>query len=260
MEVRLLEKGENKVSFIIKGGNVPFVNALRRNIINSVPTIAIENVEFRKNSSILYDEIIAHRLGLISLSTDLKTYELPENCSCKGKGCAKCRLKLTLKVKGPATVYASDIKTRDPKVKPIYPKTPIVKLLKGQSLEFEASAVLGIGKEHNKWSPALAYYKYRPVIDIKQGVKDAEAVAHSCSVHVYDVKNNKLSINKDNQFKCHLCKACVDVDPKHISVKENESEFIFYVESWGQLSCKEILITAIKKFDDQLDELIKKIK
>ncbi len=57
-----------------------------------VPTMAIEDVEFRKNNSILYDEIIAHRLGLVPLKTDLKSYNLPEKCKCKGEGCARFQL------------------------------------------------------------------------------------------------------------------------------------------------------------------------
>ena len=81
MEVRVLEneKDDGKVSFIIKDTNAAFANALRRIIIEEVPTMAIEEVEFRKNNSILYDEIIAHRMGLITLKTDLKSYNLPEN-------------------------------------------------------------------------------------------------------------------------------------------------------------------------------------
>ena len=76
MEIRVLEnnKEEGKLSFILKGADVAFANALRRVIVEEVPTMAIEDVEFRKNSSILYDEIIAHRLGLIPFKTDLKSY------------------------------------------------------------------------------------------------------------------------------------------------------------------------------------------
>ena len=83
MEVRLLEhdKKKNKCSFILKDTNAAFANVLRRNIINKVPVMAIEDVEFRKNSSVLYDEIVAHRLGLVPLATDLKTYDLPAECS-----------------------------------------------------------------------------------------------------------------------------------------------------------------------------------
>jgi len=260
MEIRLLDynKKENKCSFIIKNTNAAFANVLRRNIINKVPVMAIEDVEFRKNSSILYDEIIAHRLGLIPLTTDLKGYEMPSECSCKGKFCAKCRVKLVLKAKGPCTVYASELKSRDPKIKPVYPKMPIVKLLKGQTLELEAMAVLGEGKEHIKWSPGLAYYKYKPNIEIGK-YKDSLIIAKVCPVNVFDVKNNKLTINKENYLKCHLCRACQEIDPG-IKLSESDSEIVFYIESFGQLSCKDILTKSIDIFDKQLNELHKKIK
>ena len=82
-------KDENKLSLIIKDTTPAFVNALRRIILDEVPTMAIEDVEFRKNNSILYDEMIAHRLGLLPLKTDLKSYTVPEHCKCEGKGCAR---------------------------------------------------------------------------------------------------------------------------------------------------------------------------
>ena len=131
--------------------------------------------------------MIAHRLGLLSLTTDLKSYNLTKKCKCKGEGCARCQLKLTLKAKGPATVYASEIKSKDAAVKPVFPKTPIVKLLKGQDLELEATAVLGTGKEHMKWSPGLVYYKYKPSIEIGN-VKSPEAVVEACPVNIFELK------------------------------------------------------------------------
>src|SRR3990167_7411824 len=99
MEVRVLEnnKEQGKLSFILKDSDPIFANTLRRLMIDEVPTMAIEEVEFSKNNSILYDEIVAHRLGLIPLKTDMKSYNLPEKCKCKGEGCARCQLKLTLK-------------------------------------------------------------------------------------------------------------------------------------------------------------------
>ena len=134
IEIRLLEqdKDNNKTSFILMDSTPSFANILRRIIIEEVPTMAIEDVEFSKNNSILYDEMIAHRLGLLALTTDLKSYNIPAECKCEGKGCARCQLKLTLKSKGPSMVYASEIHTRDAEVKPVYGKTPIVKLLKNQ--------------------------------------------------------------------------------------------------------------------------------
>lgn len=255
------DKKNGKLSFLIKESSPAFVNALRRNIIDEVPAMAIENVEFRKNSSILYDEIIAHRLGLIPLKTDLKSYNLPSECKCKGEGCLKCTLKLTLKAKGPGLVLASELKSKDPKVTPVYTDTPIVKLLKGQELELEATAMLGKGKEHMKWSPGLAYYKYKPIIDVdERKINNAKEIADSCSVNVYDVKKDKLTINKDNLLKCHLCGACADKAKGAIKLNETDKEFVFYVESWGQLTPKQMVEEAERIFQAQLEEFATKIK
>ena len=144
MEIRILEQKKDHMSFIIKETTPAFVNTLRRLIIDEVPTMAIEDVEIRKNSSLLYDTIVAHRLGLLPLTTDLKSYTLPEKCKCKGKGCARCQVKMTLSVKGPCTVYASNIKSKDSAIKPAYPKMPIVNLIKGRH-QGESALRLGLG-------------------------------------------------------------------------------------------------------------------
>lgn len=262
IELLKLDKKQNKLSFILKNTSPAFANAIRRNAIEEVSVMAIEDVEFRNNSSVIYDEIIAHRLGLIPLTTDLKSYNLPDKCKCNGKGCAQCQLKLILKVRGQGVVYSSDIKSTDPKVKPAYQKIPIVKLLKGQKLEFEATAILGKGKDHTKWSPGLVYYKNMPVININKQCKNPEVVIEQCPQNVFEVKNNKLVLNKDNLLKCHLCNACVDIcEPKGaITLEKDNNDFIFYVESWGQLSCKEIIDEALKIIKDTSDEFIKEIK
>mgnify|MGYP001567655418 CR=1 FL=1 len=147
MDLKLLKKAENKIIFLIKGTNPSFVNTLRRAMTTEVPTMAVKKVTFVKNNSALFDEIIAHRLGMLPLSTDLSMYTLPENCTCKAAGCARCQVSILLKAEGPLTVYASDLKSQDPKIKPVYARMPIVKLLKGQELEFEAVASLGLGKD-----------------------------------------------------------------------------------------------------------------
>ncbi len=262
-DLQILEKNKTtrRITFLARGINVAFANSMRRNMIDTVPTMAIEDVEFRKNTSVLYDEIIAHRLGLIPLSTDLKSYNLPAKCKCKGEGCNRCQLKLTLSSKGPAVVYASDIKSKDPKVKPVYPKIPIVKLLKGQELELEATAVLGQGKDHMKFSPGLVWYKHKPEITIDdRKLNNAKACAQACPINVYDAKDSKLKINKDNQLKCHLCKACVDISKGAIQVENNPNEFIFDIEPWGQLSAAEIATNAAQMLNESLEELDEKLK
>ena len=253
MDLKLLSKDGDKLTFVIKDSNFAFVNTLRRIITTEVPTLAIRKVTFTKNNSALFDEFIAHRLGLMPLVTDLESYTLQEKCTCKSAGCAKCQLVLTLKAEGPITVYASDLKSTDPKIKPVYGKIPIVKLLKDQELEFEAVATLGKGKEHAKFSPAHAFYKSYPNITIDK-VKNPEDVVKSCPVEVYELDGKQIKIK--NLEACTLCNACVDIaDPKeNIDVKGSEKDFIFYIESWGKLDSKEILDQALNVLDEKLDE------
>ena len=262
-EFQIIEKDKKtgKITFIAKGIHSAFANAMRRNILDTVPVMAMEDIEFRKNTSALYDEIIAHRLGLIPLKTDLKSYELPAKCKCKGEGCNRCQLKLTLSAKGPGTVYASDIKSKDPKVKPVYPEMPITKLLKGQEIEFEATAVLGHGKNHMKFSPGLVWYKHKPEITIdEKKITNAEAIAQSCPMNVYETKDGKLKIIKENQNKCHLCLACTDISKNAVNIDNNQDEFIISIEPWGQLTPAEMAATAAEMFIETLDEMDKLLK
>lgn len=261
MEIRVLSnnKDEKKVSFIMKDTTPAFANTLRRIMMEEVPTMAIEDVEFRKNNSILYDEIVAHRLGLTPLTTDLKSYNLPEKCKCKGEGCARCQLKITLKgSKGSGVIYASELKSKDSAVKPVFPKMPIVKLLKGQDLEFEATATLGKGKVHSKWSPCLAYYKHKPIIEIGN-VKNPEEVVEKTHGNIFEIKNGKLEVIKDNLFKYDLAGIVEDVSGGEVKVKYDK-DIIFYIESWGQLSCKDILNEAVKIFNETFDEFNEAVK
>ncbi len=249
MDLKLLRKEENKLIFIIKDTNYAFVNSLRRVVTTEVPTLAVKNVTFVKNSSALFDEIIAHRLGLAPLKTDLGSYNLVSKCTCKGKGCAKCQLALTLKAEGPLTVYASDLKSQDPKVKPVYAKMPMVKLLKGQELEFEAIVNLGIAKEHVKHSPCHAYYRGIPEV-----VADSENKARQCvkaCEGLLEGDAKKLIVKDLLKWNEHYEELCEEIGAE---IKNSEKDFIFYLESWGQLDAIEILSEALNVLDSKFDE------
>ncbi|MEM2121167.1 MAG: DNA-directed RNA polymerase subunit D [Candidatus Woesearchaeota archaeon] len=262
MKVEIIENKDQKISFLIEKFPTAYVNTLRRTIIEEVPTMAIEEVEFFTNDSALYDEIIAHRLGLIPLYTDLKTYNLPTECSCKGAGCAKCQVKLTLKVKGPKTVYASDLKTTDPKIKPVYPEMIIVKLLEGQELELEATAQLGKGKEHMKWAPGHAYYVNVAEIKINNDkIKNPKVCVEKCPKGIFKIQNGKLVVDEDKILECTLCKACEEeCENNAIKVEPKEDEFIFHLESWGQLPTKKIVEQAIEEINKKFEEFIECLK
>lgn len=261
MEVRVLSnnKDEGKLSFIIKDTTPAFANALRRIIAEEVPTMALEDIEFAKNNSILYDEMVAHRLGLTPLKTDLKGYELPpEKYQSADELNAKQHVKFVLKAKGPCTVYASELKSKDPAIKPMYPKMPIVKLLKGQALELEATAVLGRGKAHSKWSPALVYYKHKPIVEIGN-VKNPEEIIEKTHGNIFEIKNGKLEVVRDNLFKYDIGGFLEEISNGEIKVKY-DNDIIFYIESWGQLTCKEILNSALDILNEKFDEFNEEIK
>ena len=242
------EKKTNRMTIVVKGTTSVYMNALRRTIIDEVPSMAVKEVEFRKNDSALYDEMLALRIGLVPLTTDLSAYNLPEECSCKGEGCLKCTLKMTLAKKGPCMVYASDLKIKDPKVKPAFPDTPLVKLLKDQELEFEATATLGIGRDHAKYSPAHAWYRNVPELDVEK-VKDGGKVISVCPANVFEMKGSKINVK--NAQACVLCGACVDADG-NVKLNQKTDEYLLYVESFGQLKAEDILSNAVEVLGKQL--------
>jgi DNA-directed RNA polymerase subunit D len=120
--------------------------------------MAIDAIVILENSSVLYDEILAHRLGMIPLRTDLERYVLPEKCDCGNPlGCQKCRVLIVLDAVAtdkPRTVLSGDLVSEDREIRPVSPNIPIVKLAPGQSVKLEAYARLGRAKEHAKWQPA----------------------------------------------------------------------------------------------------------
>lgn len=259
MKINLIDKTNEEMYFVLQDIPISFANALRRIMIAEVPTMAIEEIELKKNSSALFDETLAHRLGLVVLKSDLKSYNLPEKCSCKGEGCAKCQLKLSFKERGAKTAYASALKSKDPKIVPVYPETVIVKLLSGQEVEFIATAVLGKGKDHAKFSPGLCYYKHEPIVEIKKQPKDAELIVRMCPKKLFDIKSGKLSLKNDYKINCHICEACQDYSEGAIMVSDDKSKFMFNVESWGSIPAKNIVKEAALILAEKCDEFIEVI-
>ncbi|MGA7043508.1 MAG: DNA-directed RNA polymerase subunit D [Nitrososphaeraceae archaeon] len=158
--IDILQKEEERI--VIKFSNVPrqYVNAIRRLSISEVPTLAIDDVVILENSSVMHDEAIAHRLGLIPLRTDLDRFVMPHDCDCKSTlGCSKCRVLLVLDSEAnekTKVVTSGELLSEDELVKPVSNDIPIVVLAPSQKLKFEAYARLGVGKDHAKWQPTSA--------------------------------------------------------------------------------------------------------
>lgn len=259
MELKILNKDTEKIVFLVKGSSPVVINTWRRLILDAVPSLAIEDVTVKKNSSALYDEILAHRLGLIVMKTDVKSYNPQSECKCKGKGCQMCQVHMTLSAKGPKTVYAEEIKSKDPKVVAVHPKTPVVELLDGQEIDLNMVAIMSDGKDHSKFSPGLLSYRAYPSIKI-DSCQNTNEVEAACPKNVFETSGGKLKV-KDLEA-CDICMACVDAcRPKDgIKVEGSKTDFIVTLESWGQLSFKEIMDGTVERFDKKLTELGKLVK
>ena len=266
MEIEVLEKDDKNMRLLIRGVNVPFMNALRRIVITEVPCMAIDEIVMLENSSILQDEIIAHRLGLVPLKTDLDGYNLPEKCPCKSEfGCNLCRVTLTLDVEskeGTRTVYSGELKSENPDIMPVTAKIPIIKLAKEQKIRLEAYARLGKGKNHAKWQPvSMCTYKYLPKIKISKNCDACGKCVEICPRKVLVKTGSKIEVR--NLMACTLCQDCVEAcpqDPPVIDVSWEEGAFIFSLESTGALPSERTLSEAIKILDEQLKEFESQIK
>jgi len=245
-----VDKKSGRMDFELENVSPGVANALRRTISESMPVMAIEKVEFANNSSALYDEVIAHRLGLIPLKTDLKSYNLAEQCSCEGEGCAKCELKLTLKANNTGWVTADQLKSKDPAIVPVHPGMPIAKLIKGQEIELEATAVLGKGSEHAKWSPGLVWFENKSSVTVNSKSKKLAEFKEKYPPQAFDSSGN---LSKKNIEDNNLIDACAGICDDIVKVDYDDSVFVFHIEPWGQLNCQQILETAATMLNEELD-------
>ena len=144
------------MSVKLKGIPLQYANALRRICLNGVPVFAIDTVDIIENSSVLADEGVAHRLGMIPLKTDPSRFVEPSKCECHSEaGCSNCRVMLMIDSgdsDSTRTITSNELTSEDEFVKPISNKIPIVVVAPGQRIKIEAYARLGRGTEHAKWN------------------------------------------------------------------------------------------------------------
>ena len=147
MNINIIEENDKEIKFTLSDASISVANLLRRYCINSVQTFAIEDVSFYENSSSFFDEYIAHRLGLIPLTTPEKSLKNEE-------------VTLMLDAQGEGVVYSKTLKSTSKDISPVSDKIPIIKLLEDQKIRVEAKAVLGTGKQHAKFQPGMVSYGY----------------------------------------------------------------------------------------------------
>jgi DNA-directed RNA polymerase subunit D len=233
---------ENQIVFQTKISE-SLANAIRR-YINHVQTLAIDEVEIIKNDSPLYDETIAHRMGLIPLKSSKVVSD-------------KSSAELKIKSKEEGFVLAEGLESKDVEIP--YKKIPITALSKGQEIEINASAKAGTGKEHSKFSPGLMYYNN--IANVKIDKECPKEAAEACPKGLLDAKSGSVKIT--NPGECDMCEACIEACRKlgKDSIKiESTDELRITVESFGQLKTEDVFKKSVEVLKKDLAEFGKKIK
>ncbi len=239
--MEIIEKTKDQLIFRAET-DISLVNAVRR-YFNKVPVIAIEEVEISKNDSPLYDETIAHRMGLIPIKTKKSVKE-------------KDVFNVELNVKKEGFVESGEIKG-DSEV--VFDKVPITYLAKGQELKLKAETKVGVGEEHAKFTPGLMFH--REIFNIKLDKDCPKEIVDMCPKRVFEDKNGSVSV-KDSS-KCDSCDACVEYCKRQGKGQVNitpTKELLITIESFGQMDVKDIFSKASDVLKKDLENFSKKLK
>ncbi|MDP3881835.1 MAG: DNA-directed RNA polymerase subunit D [Nanoarchaeota archaeon] len=231
--MEVIEKKPEKIVLRMEENEV-LANALRRSLAE-IPTLAIDEVEIYKNDSALYDEIVAHRLGLVPLKTEKGMSE-------------KTQIDLKLTKTGPCTVYSGDLKGN---AEIVFDNIPITLLGDDQKIELIATATLGKGIVHSKHTPGLCYYRH--ILEVKSTPEIDKIIQKSKALIKPEKKGSKwiADLNEAEQEAINA----LDGD----AIKDS-NELVFIIESFGQMEAKDLLLKAISALEENLEDFEKAIK
>ncbi|XP_043992086.1 DNA-directed RNA polymerases I and III subunit RPAC1 [Gambusia affinis] len=274
---------ENSMEFDMVGIDAAIANAFRRILLAEVPTMAIEKVFIYNNTSIVQDEVLAHRLGLIPIKADPRLFEFKNTGeeSAEEEASEIDTIQLQLKIKCSRNPRASK-DSSDPRelylnhmvyskhiewvpignqadvfanscIRPVHDDILIAQLRPGQELDITMHCVKGIGKDHAKFSPvATASYRLLPEITLLEPVEGekAERLKRCFSrgvIDLEDVRGRKVAKVVNSRLDTCSREVLRHNDLKNcVKLGRVRDHFIFTVESTG-IILPDILVTeAIK--------------
>ncbi|WP_115863723.1 DNA-directed RNA polymerase subunit D [Halorussus litoreus] len=238
-EVEFVDRGDREARFLVRGVTPAFANGIRRAIVADVPTLSIDTVRFVENSSVMFDEQLALRLGLVPLSTPLGEFEEGDTVT------------LSLDVSGPGTAYSGDLVSSDGMVQPADDNIPIIDLKDDQRLELDADAVLSTGKDHAKHQGGVAVgYRHLQRVEVV-GDRDEYGDAEEANILRGVIEEDGELIPTD-EFDHDLTNR---YPGKEVEVHDVPNAFVFHVETDGSLTIDELVTGAAATISDRADEL-----
>ncbi|MFC3476820.1 DNA-directed RNA polymerase subunit D [Halobacterium litoreum] len=236
-DVEFVDKGDREALFVVHNITPAFANGIRRAILADVPTLSIDDVRFVENSSVMFDEQLALRLGLVPLTTP-DDFEVGDSVT------------LALDVEGPGTAYSGDLVSSDPDVEPADKNVPIIELKDDQRLELEADAVLAHGRDHAKHQGGVAVgYRHLQTVNVVGDRAEYEDEEPEILRGVIEEDGEYVQTDEfDNDLTNRY-------PGKEVEVEDVSGAFVFHVESDGSMPVTELVLRAVDTLVDRADEL-----
>eukprot|EP00033_Pygsuia_biforma_P001485 GCRY01001675.1.p1 GENE.GCRY01001675.1~~GCRY01001675.1.p1 ORF type:complete len:374 (+),score=100.81 GCRY01001675.1:31-1122(+) len=290
LSIQIQHMDENEMIFDLVGVDPPFANALRRILLSEVPTMAIERIFIRNNTSVIQDEVLSHRLGLIPILADPEVFEyMNEGETPSTHNTIVFKLNVTC-TRNPGvsddapsnekythgTVYSGDLKWipqgegedsqaslfAEP-IKPVHDDIVIAKMRPGQCIDLEAFCCKGTGKVHAKWSPVCtASYRLLPVIKFNSAVtgENAKDLVKTCPLNVFDIEDigGVATAVAARPRDCSVCRECIREEKFENSIRllRKKDHFIFSVESTGVLPPQTLVRHAVAVLKSKCSHVI----
>ena len=271
MKVKLRKSEKSFAQVEFEDVNYSFVNSIRRSLVSMVPCLAIHEVDFHMGSlgayvdeesgeekeyesiSAMFNEIVAHRIGMLPIPTDEKTVEAFGDSI--GDDSKQPDIMYSLHKQGPCTVYSGDLEPVNGDSSLVIPETsvPIVKLAEGQAILVYAKAKMGTAKQHAKWQTAVAPRFYQaPTLTVSSG-KGSKTVIDTVGKEHFK-KKGKNHVIEDPVAAHEAIKKLEslwnDEDANNaMIVTRNKTHFILEFETTGAMEAKLALEQALKSLD-----------
>ena len=288
VKIEILKEEDNKILVLLSKTDRSFANALRRSLISDTPKMAIDSVRFQlgtkeqddeiwETTGPIPDEMVAQRLAMIPIPTVHDKFYFQDECpNCKDlveadRGCLECQMIYTCVVFGTEEgrwVIAGDMKYLGEEALEIpdeFKSIPITKLMKGQMIEFYATAIMGRGRDHTKWSPVCGVTFQPRRIGVLNNKTKAKILWDM------DLEISAKDFNKDGKLEDVDKVAILSDELNHvgegteasrtfkdaISLEEVSGEFILSFETDGSMSPKTAFMKAVEELAGRFGSLEK---
>ncbi|HJM18689.1 MAG TPA: DNA-directed RNA polymerase subunit D [Candidatus Thalassarchaeaceae archaeon] len=290
VKIKIIKESEERMQLLLAETDRSFANAVRRTLISDTPKMAIDSVRFQlgtkeqgdemwETTGPLPDEMIAQRLAMVPIPTEHDRFHFQDSCpNCKDlvesdRGCLECQMIYTCIVFGTEEgrwVTAGDMKflgEESLEISPAYQSIQITKLLNGQMIEFYATAVMGRGRDHTKWTPVCGVSFSPRKVAILKNKKKAKVLWDM------DLQIKAKDFGKDSKIDDIEMVAILDKELNHVRgstvasrdfsdaivMEEVPGEFILDFETDGSMTPRVAFMKATEELGNEFSMLQQEI-